>query len=114
MCEEDIQKIKKFMGMVEKSSIRNILEELLKKIDGFKIDGKVELNEKLKDVKSVIVEGHKCRVELHVRSIISDNMYKRSVERIKIELLLHNVVDDEVSENISDIIRNGILCQVTK
>ena len=59
MCEEDIQKIKKFMDMVEKSSIRNILEELLKKIDGFKIDGKVELNEKLKDVKSVIVEGHK-------------------------------------------------------
>ena len=45
LCEEDIQKIKKFMEMVEKSSIRKILEELLKKIDGVKVDGKDELNE---------------------------------------------------------------------
>ena len=59
LCEEDIQKIKKFMEMVEKSSIRKILEELLRKIDGVKVDGKDELNEKLEDVKIAIVEGHK-------------------------------------------------------
>ena len=111
LCEEDIQKIKKFMEMVEKSSIRKILEELLKKIDGVKVDGKDELNEKLEDVKVVIVEGHKWifrRVELHVRSVISDTMYKKSVERSKIEVMLYNFVDDEVPENMRELFRNGM------
>ena len=103
MCEEVISKIKMFMEMVEKSSIKKIEDELVKKIEGIKLDGSnAELNQKLEDVKRVVVEVHQWtfrRVELHVRSVISDAMFKKSVERSKIEVMLYNFVEEEVPES---------------
>ena len=59
MSEEDKNKIKLFMEMVEKTNIKSVQEELMKKVEGLKVDGEnLDLNEKLDHFKKVFVDGH--------------------------------------------------------
>ena len=109
MSEEDIGKIKEFMKSVEKSSIKNILEELKAKIAEIEA-ADVELKKKLEAIKQVVVEGHQwifSRVEAHVRGVISDAVYKKSVKRSKMEVMLYSFVDGEVPDSVKDLFKNG-------
>ena len=110
MSEEDIGKIKEFMKSVEKSSIKNILEELKAKIAEIEA-ADVELKKKLEAIKQVVVEGHQwifSRVEAHVRGVISDAVYKKSVKRSKMEVMLYSFVDGEVPDSVKDLFKNGM------
>ena len=52
MSDEDVEKVKAFMKMVEESSIKNMIDELLKKIDELvKAQEADELKKKLEEVK---------------------------------------------------------------
>lgn len=110
MSEEDINKVKKFMEMVSKSNIRRFEEELIQKVENLK-GSNMELNERLEDVKKVFVDGHQWifrRVELHVRSVISDAMYKNTVQRSNIEVMLYNFVEGDVPENVKNLFKYGM------
>ena len=112
MSEEDKNKIKLFMEMVEKTDIKSVVEELVQKVEGLKLDGEnVELNEKLELIKKVLVDGHQWiirRLEMHVRSVISDAMYRKTVERSEIEVMLYNFVDGEVPDSVKKLFANGM------
>ena len=97
MSEEDKDKIKMFMVMVKKTDLKSLVEELKEKVEGLKVDGQnVEFNERIEDIKRVVLDGHQWilrRLELHVRSVISDAMFRKTVERSKIEVMLYNFVE---------------------
>ena len=99
MSEEDINKIKLFMQMVEKSNIKKIEEELVKKIDNIKVEEwNVGLKNRKEEIKKAVAEGHQWmlrRLDLYVRSVISDEMYKKTVERSKIKVMLYNFTEHE-------------------
>ena len=67
-----------------------------------KIDEKnVELKEKRKAVTKAVVEGHQWimrRLDLHVKKVVSDAVYRKSVERSKHEVMLYNFVDGELCQ----------------
>ena len=75
MNEEEITKLKMFLDMVEKSSIKHIEQELVKKLEGIKVDDEnVELKHKFENTRRMIEEGHQWifnRVELHIRNVLS-------------------------------------------
>ena len=81
MSEEDKYKIKEFMQKVQKSNIKYIKEELLTKLENLKEDEEnIDMNEK------VVSDGHQWileRLELHVRSSVSDAMFMKTVEKSK-------------------------------
>ena len=97
MSEEDKDKIKMFMVMVKKTDLKSLVEELKEKVEGLKVEGQnVEFNERIEDIKRVVLDGHQWilrRLELHVRSVISDAMFRKTVERSKIEVMLYNFVE---------------------
>ena len=112
MSEEDKEKVKSFMQMVKNSDIRSVEAEAIKKIDSLKNEGdNEEINVKMEDVKKVVTEGHQWilrKLELHIRSVISDAMYRNSVQRSKIEVILYNFVDGEVPESVKILLKNGM------
>ena len=85
MSDEDKDKLKEFIEMVGKSSIKKLEEELVKSVDDLKVvDGPKEFNDRLDEVKRVIKEGHKwifSRIELYVRGVVKERIHKKSVER---------------------------------
>ena len=112
MCDEDICKIKKFMEMLEKSNIKNILEALVQKIENMMVDGgNDELKKKVEDIRRVVVDGHQWifkRLELHIKKCVSDAMYQKTVDRSKIEVMLYNFVDGDVPASLKKMFENGM------
>ena len=116
MNKEDIDKLKEFMDMVDKANITRFEKELVKKIEEVKAVGEVggeqkELNDRLEDLKTVMVDGHKwifSRLELHVRGVIKDTLYKNTQDRCKIEVMLYNFVDGDVPEIVKKLLENGM------
>jgi hypothetical protein len=47
-------------------------------------------------------------VELYVRSVISDEMFKKTVKRSKIEVMLYNFADGEVPDSVKKMFGNGM------
>ena len=112
MDDEDKNKLKMFMEMVKKSNVTSVKEELVRKLDNIKVEGEnEELIEKIESIKKVVADGHEWilrRVELHIRSVISDEMFKKTVERSKIEVMLYNFVDGEVPDSVKKMFANGM------
>ena len=112
MSEEDINKIKLFMQMVEKSNIKKIEEELVKKIDNIKVEEwNVGLKNRKEEIKKAVAEGHQWmlrRLDLYVRSVISDEMYKKTVERSKIKVMLYNFTEHEADDSLKKLLENGM------
>ena len=112
LSEDDKEKIRKFMQMVKKSDMKSVEAEVLKKIDKLKENGgSEEWGEKMEAVKKVFSDGHTWilrKLELHIRSVISDAMYKNSVQRSSIEVMLYNFVDGEVPESVNKLLKNGM------
>ena len=93
MSEEDKNKIRLFMDMVAKSDLKRLEEELVKKVDALKDECDDEASEKF---------------DLHIRSVIGETMYEKTVERSKIEVMLYNFVDSEVSQSVKKLFENGM------
>ena len=58
-----------------------------------------------------MLDGHQWilrRLELHVRSVISDAMFRKTVERSKIEVMLYNFVEGEVPDSVKKLFTNGM------
>ena len=112
MSEEDKKKVKDFMEMVKRSNTRMMLEELVEKIDGIKRnEGNEDMIDKMEEIKKIITEGHQWvlqRLDLHVRSVIKDAMFSKSVERSKIEVMLYNFVEDDIPDSVKKILSNGM------
>ena len=112
MSEEDKGIMKEFIEMVGKSSTKKLEEELVKSVDDLKVvDGLKEFHDRLDEVKRVVQEGHKwifSRIELYVRSVVKETIYKKSVERSKMEVMLYNFVDEDVPENVGKLLKNGM------
>ena len=112
MKEEEITKLKMFLDMVEKSSIKHIEQELVKKLEGIKVDDKnVELKHKFENMRRMIEEGHQWifnRLELHIRNVLSNAMYMKSIERSKNEVMLYNFVDGEVPDSVKLLFKDGM------
>ena len=110
MSEEDIDKLKLFMKMVERSNSKKLVEELMKKIEDVKTDEE-ELKKKMKDIATAVVDVHQWivrRIDLHVKSVVSDVVYKKTVKRSNIEVMLYSFVDGDVPESVKDLFKNGI------
>ena len=107
MSEEDIEKLKMFMNMVEKSN----LTQVEKNLDDLKANAwKDDFKERLDAVKKMLVDGHQWimrRLELYIRSVACDTMFRKTVERSKMEVMLYNFVDGEVPENVKKLLENG-------
>jgi hypothetical protein len=88
MSDEDKGNLKMFIAMVERSNAQKLVDDLVKKIEDVKIDETiVELKKKRMAVTKAVVEGHQWiirRLDLHVKSVVSDAVYRKSVERSKI------------------------------
>ena len=108
LSEEDIKNLKSFMEMVEKSNFGILESELLKKIEDIKKktwrnptnDAKIE------KIKQAVVDGHQWifrRLELHVRSEVKEEMYKRSVKRSSIEVMLFNFTDGKADGSLRNL-----------
>ena len=112
MSEREIDKVKLFMEMVEKSNIEKLEKELLTRIDGLKKhDENQQLNEKLEGIKRIIEDGHKWifeRIELHVRTVIKDTLYKKTIERSQMEVMLYNFVDGDVPDTVKKLFEMGM------
>ena len=69
------------------------------------------MNERLEEVKRAAIDGHEWifrRLELHLRSVIKEEVYKNSVNRSNIEVMLYNFVEGGVPENVRLFFKNGI------
>jgi hypothetical protein len=98
MSEEGIGNLKLFMKMVERSNSKKLVEELVKKIEDVKVDEE-ELKRKMKDVATAVVDVHQWiirRIDLYVKSVISEVVYKKTVKRSNIEVMLYSFVDGDV------------------
>ena len=113
MSEEDIKNLKSFMEMVEKSNFGILESELLKKIEDIKNKAwKNPTNdEKMEKIKQAVVDGHQWifrRLELHVRSEVKEEMYKRSVKRSSIEVMLFNFTDGKPDGSLRNLFQHGM------
>ena len=112
MSEEDKNKIKLFMEMVKKSDVKSVEKELLEKLGDLEAaEENNEMKEKFENVKRIVSDGHNWileRLELHVRSVVSDAMYRNTVERSKIEVMLYNFVDGDVPDSVKKLFDNGM------
>ena len=112
MSQDDINKVKEFMEMLKKANLKKIEEDLAKNIDCIVVDdGDEEKKKKYKEVKRVVVEGHKWilrRLELYVKQAVSDTLWKNTNERSKIEVMLYNFTEGEVPEYLKKMFENGM------
>ena len=111
MSEEDKEKIRVFMEMVRKSNNKYILDDLLRKLETLKINGSDAIDEMVEGIKKIGLEGYQWimkRLELHVRSVIGDALFRKSVERSEIEVMLYNFVEGEVPDSVKKLFENGM------
>jgi hypothetical protein len=112
MSDEDIGKLKMFIDRVERSNVKRLVDDLVKKLEDVKIDEtNEELKKKMTVVTTAVVDGHQWivrRLDLHVKSVVSDAVFRKSAERSKIPVMLYNFVDGEVPENLKDLFKNGM------
>ena len=112
MSREDISKLQRFMEMVEKSDFKRLKVKLLKTIDDLKVgDWNEELKSKREAMKRFAADGHQwifSRLELHVRSVVKDEMYRRTVQRSKIKVMVYNFTDEEMDESLKKLFENGM------
>ena len=112
MSEEDKSKVKMFMEMVKKSEVKSVEEELLRKLENIKTAGEnIELKEKMENMKRAVSDGHQWilkRLESHVKSVVSNAMYRNTVERSKIEAMLYSFVDGDVPDSVKKLFDNGM------
>ena len=62
-------------------------------------------------LKTVMADGHKwifSRLDLHVRGVIKDTLYKNTEDRSKIEVMLYNFVEGDVPEVVKKLLENGM------
>ena len=109
--EEDIRKLKMFMDMVEKSNFNKLKVKLLKSIED-EIDGwNDELKQKLEEMKRAVAAGHQwifSRLELHVKSVVKDDMYWRTVKRSQIKVMVYNFTEGNIDESLQKMFENGM------
>ena len=112
MSQEDKDKLKVFMEMVKKSNMKNIMQNLMIKLEALKLYGGAgSMDNMVEEIKKTVLDGHQWilkRLELHVRSVISDAMFNKSVERSKIEVMLYNFVEGEVPDSVKKLFENGM------
>ena len=112
MSKEDVSKLQKFMEMLEKSDFKKFEETLLKKIEDLKVsEWNEELNEKLEEMRRAVAEGHRwifSRLELHVKSVVKDEMYWRTEQRSKINVMVYNFTDKNLDESLNQLFENGM------
>ena len=112
LSEEDKSKIDMFIVMVEKSDLKRLEENLVKKLEELSnADGSDDAFEKFENLKKHAIDGHNKivrRIDIHIRSVIKDTMYWRTLERSKIKAMLYNFVDGDVPENVKTIFENGV------
>ena len=48
------------------------------------------------------------RFELYVRSVIKDTLYKKTVERSQIEVMLYSFVDGDIPDTVKKLFENGM------
>ena len=112
LSEEDKSKIDMFIVMVEKSDLKRLEENLVKKLEELSnADGSDDAFEKFENLKKHAIDGHNNivrRIDIHIRSVIKDTMYWRTLERSKIKAMLYNFVDGDVPENVKKIFENGV------
>ena len=111
MNDEDKEKIRVFMEMVRKSNTKYIVDDLLRKLETLKMNGSDAMDEMVAGIKKIALEGHQWimrRLELHVRSVIGDALFRKSVERSEIEVMLYNFVEGEVPDSVKKLFENGM------
>ena len=112
MSKEDITKLQVFMEMVEKSDFKKLKVKLLKKIEDLKVsEWNLEIKEKMEAMKRAVIEGHQwifSRLELHVRSVVKDEMYSRTVQRSNIKVMVYNFTDEEMDESLHKLFEHGM------
>ena len=112
LSEEDRNKIKEFLVMLEKANIQKVQEDLVRNLEALKEgESSDEVKEKVEEIKKAVVENHQWiikRLEIHIRSVISDTIYMKTVQRSKIEVMLYNFVDGEVPESVKKLFANGM------
>ena len=112
MNQEDIEVVKEFMVMVEKSSMKKLEKELVREIEEVKVpEEKPELVDKLKDITRAVKEGHQwifTRIENYIRSMVKETLYKNTVDRSKIEFMLYNFVEGNIPEAVKAMLKNGM------
>ena len=112
MSKEDVSKLQKFMEMLEKSDFKKFEETLLKIIEDLKVsEWNEELNEKLEEMRRAVAEGHRwifSRLELHVKSVVKDEMYWRTEQRSKIKVMVYNFTDKNLDESLNQLFENGM------
>ena len=110
MSQDDIEVVKNFMEMVDKSNIRKLEKELMSKIREVPREN-AELDNKLDEIKKVVEERHQwilTRIDLYVRSMIKETLYINTVKRSQIEVMLYNFVEGEVPEAVRSMLKNGM------
>ena len=112
LSEENKSKINMFLDMVEKSDIKSLEENLVRKLEELREgDEGDESFEKFERLKKVVVDGHNSivrRIDSHIRSVIKDTMFWRTLERSKLKAMLYNFVDGDVPENVKKVFENGV------
>ena len=112
MSEEDKDRIREFMEMVRKSNTKSIVDELMRKLETLKGEGENgDLVENIEGVKATVLDGHQWileRLVLYVRSVIEETMFKKSVERSRIEVMLYNFVEGDVPNSVNKLFQAGM------
>ena len=112
MDQCEINKLKEFKDMVEKSSIDDYKEELKRKVNEIEIvgsDGKTK--DEVEEWKETIDECHeecKRRIDSHIRSKILTSIEEQTKERSQLETKVYNFTNKEVPEEIKKLFENGI------
>ena len=112
MSEEDKDRIRVFMEMVRKSNTKYIVDEIMSNLEALKGKGENgDLVEKIEGVKTAVLDGHQRileRLELYVRRVVCDTMFKKSVERSRIEVMLYNFVEGDVPNSVNKLFQAGM------
>ena len=112
MSKEDINKLQQFMEMLEKSNFKKFEETLLKKLEDLKAsEWNEETKVKLGEMKKAVAEGHRWlfgRLELYVRSVVKDDMYRKTVQRSKINVMVYNFTEKNMDESLNKLFENGM------
>ena len=109
MDQSEVNKLKEFRDMVEKSNIDEYKESLKRKVN--EIVSVVKTKEEVEDWKKIIDSFHnefKDSIDHHIRKKILKSMEDQTMERSKLETKVWNFTDKEVPEEIKKMFKNGI------
>ena len=109
MADNDIDKLKEFMKMVEMSNTDKYKEQFVQNVDGLKIFSLVDEN--IEVIRRVIEDAHEMilkRLELYIRSEVLETQRKIAQERCKIEATVYNFMKGDIPGEIKELYKNGL------